>query len=201
MRKTFITLMALAMGFAILAIAPAQAAPEKQNHGQCVSSSPKPEGKGGRSAVATDKAACQEQDARLVCSETGNVETNSVADTVTVSGWDNPSDAEGQYDGSSLECSTNIAVIAGDTVQFTYELGTGTAPCGGGVPRIFVVIDGSYYNTIDGDPECSQANANTVTYTLPVAGTVTSVGLVYDRDIDGSVTYSNVVVGGQTLNF
>ena len=176
----------------------AQAKPDagKANHGQCVSSSPQPDGKGGRSATAQEKGACTPE---LVCTENentpGTVTRNSPENTVTISG-SGPGSA-----GSSLECGTSIDVVAGEsTVTFTYELGAGTAPCGGGVPRIFIVIDGDYYNTIDGDPECSEANGNTVTYTIPVTGTVTQVGFVYDRGDTGSVTYSDATVGDVTLN-
>ncbi len=195
MRKTFIALMALAMGFAILAIAPAQAAPEKQNHGQCVSQSAKAE-KGGRSAVAKDKAACQEQATRLTCNEneTGGdtVQLNSASDTVTITG-SGPGSA-----GSSLECVTNIPVEAGETISASYSLAPGTDLCGGGVPRMFVVIDGEYYNTFDDHP--NDCEPTTTSLVLPVSGTVTQVGLVYDRGDFGSVTYSNARVGGVILN-
>ena len=122
------------------------------------------------------------------------VKLNSEADTVTITG-SGPGSA-----GSSLECKTDIAVTAGDTATFTYQLGAGTNPCGGGVPRMYFLIGGIYYNTIDGDPECSEAVGNTVTFTFPVTGTVTEVGFVYDRGDTGSVTYSNAVVDGVTLD-
>ena len=65
---------------------------------------------------------------------------------------------------------------------------------------MYFLIGGIYYNTIDGDPECSEAVGNTVTFTFPVTGTVTEVGFVYDRGDTGSVTYSNAVVDGVTLD-
>ena len=122
------------------------------------------------------------------------VKLDSEADTVTITG-SGPGSA-----GSSLACETDIAVTAGDTATFTYQLGAETSPCGGGVPRMYFLIDGIYYNTIDGDPECSEADGNTVTFTFPVTGTVTEVGFVYDRGDTGSVTYRNATVDGVTLD-
>lgn len=174
-----------------------QATPASDNPGQCVKASEQPSGKYGRSEAAKACTARSSSPAPLECVENGNVDVDEGANTVTVSGYDNPDPA--QYDGSSLECSASIPVSAGDSISFDYTFGAGTAPCGGGVPRMFVVIDGSYYNTFDDDPnECDSATGS---YTLPVGGTVTQVGLVYDRDYTGSVTYSNVKVGTQTLDF
>ena len=39
-----------------------------------------------------------------------------------------------------------------------------------------------------------------MTFTFPVTGTVSEVGFVYDRGDTGSVTYSNAVVDGVTLD-
>jgi hypothetical protein len=116
-------------------------------------------------------------------------------DTVTITGTgaDTP--------GSSLECTTEFEVEAGDTITFDYVMGDDTDPCGGGVPRVFVVVDGTVYNTFDDDPDCSDQSGTTITYTLPVGGTVTHIGLVYDRQDTGSVTYSNVEVGGTAVDF
>ena len=148
-----------------------------------------PDGKGGGSAVAQQKGDCTSQ---LVCTENGIVVRDSATNTVTFTG-----NATG---GSSLECATSIQVVAGQsTVTFTYEFAEGTDPCGGGVPRLLVVIDGQYYTTFDGDTDCSEANGSTIAYTIPVTGTVTRVGLVYDRGDSGSVTYSNATVGDVTL--
>jgi len=68
------------------------------------------------------------------------------------------------------------------------------------VPRLFVVIGGQYYNTFDGDPDCGEAHGNTITYALPVGGTVAAVGFVYDRGDVGSVTYRDATVAGVTLD-
>jgi len=171
----------------------AQAAPEAApaNHGQCVSSSEQPSGAGGRSEIAQDKSGCP---APLTCTATGTVALDSATNTVKVTGT-GPNSA-----GSSLECATSIPVTSGQQVTFNYVLGDGAAPCGGGVPRLFVQINGTYYNTIDGNPECAGQAPGTVTYTIPVSGTVTSVGFVYDRGDFGSVTYTNATVGGVVLD-
>lgn len=187
---------------ALSGIGTAQAAPAGNsapaNHGQCVSTSPQPSAPGGRSAVAKDKSTCGNSNPTLTCIENEDggdtVIRNSADDTVTITG------SGAGSAGSSLECATDIPVTAGQTVTFSYTLAPGTAPCGGGVPRVFVLIDGTYYNTIDGDPECANSAPGTVTYTIPVTGTVTQVGFVYDRGDTGSVTYSNATVGSVTLN-
>jgi len=208
LRSRIILAVVPAAALVFAGIGTAQAVPtagdKAGNHGQCVSQSAQPAGKGGRSATARPGGSCTVP-ATLTCVENealpGTVVRDSSQDTVTIAGSPGT-------DGSSLECDTAIVVNQGDIISFTYALGEGTAPCGGGVPRMFVAIDGAYsnpidgtrYNTIDGDPECSQADGNTVTYVLPAGGTVTQVGFVYDRGDTGSVTYSNAKVGGVSLN-
>jgi hypothetical protein len=173
-------------------MAPALAAPPA-NHGQCVSSTPKPEGSPGRSVAAKNKNSCTTPVATpLKCTAVGEVTRNRAADTVMVTGTGLGSD------GSALQCATDIAVAAGDTITFDYSLGEDTDPCGGGVPRLYALIDGTYYNTFDDDPNtCDDATGSLV---LPVGGTVTEVGFVYDRGDFGSVTYSNAKVGTVTLD-
>ena len=165
------------------------------NHGQCVSSHSQTDGKGGRSAVAKDKNGCTPQ---LVCTENEDggdtVRLDSRNNTVTVAGSGSPSA------GSNLACDTAIDVQVGDLVTFTYALGEGTAPCGGGVPRMYVLINGTYYNTIDGDPQCSEADGNTVTYEIEEAGTIEEIAFIYDRQDFGSVTYSGATIDGVALN-
>jgi hypothetical protein len=181
----------------------AQAVPNARvapaHHGPCVSASAQPGGTGGRSTVAKEKNTCGNSRPTLSCTENedgdNTVIRNSAKDTVTITGSGSGSA------GSALECTTDIPVTAGQAVSFAFTLGAGTAPCGGGVPRVFVVIGDAYYNTIDGDPQCEHSGADgTVTYALPVTGTVTRVGCVYDRGDTGSVTYSNATVGGVPLN-
>ena len=169
------------------------------NHGQCVKESPQPNGKGGRSVTAKSKVPCTPP-APLTCQENentlGTVTRDSATNTVTITG-SGPGSAD-----SSLECATSIPVTAGQTISFSYTMGDGTSPCGGGVPRLFVLFaDGTTSeNTINSDPECANSAPGTVTYTLTNSGTVTTVGFVYDRGDSGSVTYSDAMVGGVTLD-
>ena len=171
------------------------------NHGQCVKESPQPHSKGGRSATAKSKVPCTPPPP-LTCTENQNptdadtVIRDSANNTVTITGSGDPSP------GSSLECETSIPVTAGQTISFSYTMGAGTSPCGGGVPRLFVVFaDGTTSeNTINSDPECANSTPGAVSYTLTNSGTVTAVGFVYDRGDAGSVTYSNAKVGGVTLD-
>ena len=178
---------------------PAQAKPSPEtNHGQCVSSSPAPDGKGGRSATAKDKDACTPP-APLNCIENDtsadgvdNVHRNSAANSVQISG-----SGPGSL-GASLQCETNIVVQAGDIISVDYVFGMGTPPCGGGVPRMYVVIGGVAYNTFDDNPNSCEATSSSLV--LPVGGTVTEVGLVYDRGDTGTVVYSNATVDGVVLD-
>ncbi len=165
-----------------------------ESHGQCVSSSPQPSGPGGRSGVAKDKGGCP---APLTCVENEDdpdtVSVNSAANTVTIKG-SGPDSA-----GSALQCDANIAVTAGDTISVDYVFGAETAPCGGGVPRMYVIIDGTVYNTFDDNPTTCEATSSSLV--LEVSGTVTEIGVVYDRGDDGSVTYSNAMVGDVVVDF
>ena len=190
MRKILVLAVAAAAGFGLLGVAPAQAAPSEPNHGQCVSSSPK----GSRSTTAKDKRACETPPpAPLTCTANGTATRDSAANTVTVTGQVGSA-------GSSLECQTSIAVTGGtSTVSFDYALTGGT--CGGGVPRLFVQIGSDHFNTFDSNTTCSdQGSTGTISYVIPVSGTVTTVGFVYDRDDNGSVVYSNATVGGVVLD-
>jgi hypothetical protein len=175
----------------------AQAKPDagKANHGQCVSSSAQPEGKGGRSEIAHEKGACTPQ---LACVENGDVELDSARNEVAVTDAD-PS-------GSSLQCEAEIAVQEGDLLTFDYVIENGS--CGGGIPRIYIVIDGDFYNTFDTNPgrcgagEDFGSTSGSVTYEIEATGTVTEIGFVSDRR-DGeysTVIYSNAQIDGVTLN-
>ena len=158
------------------------------NHGQCVSESPQ----GSRSVTARSKGSCT---VPLRCEENedtpNTVTRDSANNTVTVAG-SGPGSA-----GSNLACATDIAVTAGDTVTFDYDVTGAPDVCGGGVPRIYVLIAGTYYNTQDGNLGCLPG---TVTYAIPVSGTITEVGFVYDRGDTASVTYSNTKIDGVALN-
>jgi hypothetical protein len=194
MRSRFALAAVVVLIAALAGVGTAQAKPTagQANHGQCVSSSPQPDGKGGRSAVAHQKGSCTPQ---LACTENGIVVRDSATNTVTITG------TGAGTPGSSLECTTSIQVTGGEsTISFTYDFADGTDPCGGGVPRLFVRIGETYYNTFDDDSDCSEADGNRITYTIPVTGTVTQVGFVYDRGDNGSITYSDATVGGITIN-
>lgn len=211
MKKLIVLLAAPFLLVAFLAAAPAQADDtdtDYKNHGQCVRDSEKPDGKGGRSEVAKSDA-CRdakpdhpdhEPEDTIDCTDAveggdGNVVVDEDADEVTISGGGTGTP------GSSLECDVTFTVDADDTVVFTYELGAGTAPCGGGVPRIYVTVDGTNYNTFDWDHDCSEAEGNTITFDIPDDGTLTHIGLVYDRGDFGSITYSDVSVAGMDVDF
>jgi hypothetical protein len=189
--RALLTLIAAVGLFLLIPVGAAQAdkpAPY-ENHGQCVSSSPKSTGAGGRSTIAKDKNACP---APLPCTTFGKASFDSAANTVTATGT-----GPGSL-GSSVSCTTSIAVTAGQSVSADYVFAPGTDPCGGGVPRLYVVIDGVYYNTFDDNPNTCEATSTSVV--LPVSGTVTEVGFVYDRGDFGTVTYSKAQVGGTAID-
>jgi hypothetical protein len=201
-----------AVATALMAVPAAADPPDDRpmNHGQCVSSSEQPDGEGGRSEVARGNEQCPKPGGEpepepdpepLVCTENGNVDLDSAANTVTIS--------SGVPEGSSLECETTIEVVEGDTLTFTYSLEGAT--CGGGVPRLFIEMDdGTFHNTFDdygpnplegacGEGAVGEATEGTVTYTIVDPGTVTAVGFVYDVGT-GSVTYSGAELAGETLD-
>ena len=192
--KFFRVLVTLVASIALWFLAPVSTAQADkpsptENHGQCVSSSPQPSGPGGRSGVAKDKNSCP---APVPCRITGTASFDSATNTVTATGT-GPDSA-----GSSVQCTTSIPVTEGDTISADYVFAPGTATCGGGVPRLYVLIDGTYYNTFDDNPNTCEAG--TTELVLPVSGTVTEVGFVYDRGDAGTVTYSNATIGGTVLD-
>lgn len=94
-----------------------------------------------------------------------------------------------------------INVDTGDVVSFSYELHDG-AICGAGAPRVFIEINGTFYNTFDGNPEqCS----NPVTFSVPESGLIAQAGVVFDQSggyVEGSsVTVSNLTIDGQVVHF
>ena len=183
-----LVLVALAAGGAGTAQAKPSASDKPGNHGQCVSSSPQPDSKGGRSVVAKNRSTCTPQ---LACEVIGDVRLDSARNTVAVTDAD-PA-------GSALQCAADIAVTAGDLITFDYTIENGS--CGGGIPRIYVVIGGTFYNTFDDQPgQCGVGGS--VTYAIPATGTVTEVGFVSDSrtGLDSTVTYRNAKIDGVTLN-
>ena len=78
------------------------------------------------------------------------------------------------------------------------------AVCGGGQPRLFVAVDGTYHNTFDGNDEgdCGQltdglgsSTSGTVVSTYDgEAGTIGHAGIVFDNVADrGTATIADVV--------
>jgi hypothetical protein len=116
-------------------------------------------------------------------------------------------------EGTSVETQDlGIPVLAGDVISFHYDLANG-ANCIGGSPRMFVYFQGDNtngapranswdQNISNGvDAACGGAGRN-VEFTVPSNGTIGYTGLVYDTPGDaGRVTFSNVTVAGQVLNF
>jgi hypothetical protein len=202
MRKLLVSLLVPAAGAFLFTGSPAEAAPPPDSRGACVSGSPTPTGAPGRSEIARNGCPTPPP-AALDCDTNGTVDLNEETDTVTLT-------ANAETLGSSLECTIDTAVTAGDTLTFTYDLSDGVT-CGGGVPRLFITIDGQTYNTFDDATgplagacgtggAIGEATSGTVTYTIPVSGTATTVGLVYDFST-GSVVYSDVTLAGEELNF
>ena len=117
-------------------------------------------------------------------------------------------------EGTSVETQDlGIPVLEGDVISFHYDLADG-ATCVGGSPRMFVYFLGDDtvndapranswdQNIADGvDAACGGAGRN-VEFTVPSAGTIGYTGLVYDTPGNaGRVTFSNVTVAGQVVNF
>jgi hypothetical protein len=125
-----------------------------------------------------------------MASDSGDVTVDSAADSVTIK--DDPSTG-----GNNFGCYTNLKVSAGDVITFSY---TGT--CGGGVPRLYVQFaDGTGENTFDSNTTCSGSAPGTISYTLVNGGRLTSFAFINDRGDSGTVTYSNLVIDGNRINF
>jgi hypothetical protein len=151
-------------------------------------------------------SALEEQVAALTAQDASGVNTNWVAkdgativdpSTVTVSNV-------GTTAGSSVEIQNlDLPVQALQTVEFTYELAD-DAVYGGGSPRVFLEINGTYYNTFDADPsDAGVENSDgsfTKTWEIPVNGRVGAAGVVQDSGA-GSVTVSDLVVSGHPISF
>jgi hypothetical protein len=108
---------------------------------------------------------------------------------------------EGEFSpnlGTSLEIAdANFPIEEGAVAYFSYELEDG-AVAGGGAPRLFVEVDGIYYNTADHGYSYDDFNAKAID--LP-AGEVGHVGIVYDNGVAGTVRVSRPVIDGLGLNF
>jgi hypothetical protein len=125
-------------------------------------------------------------------SDSRDVTVNSATNTVAVT--DDPITA-----GNNFGCYTNLSVAAGDTITFQHD-----AVCGGGVPRVLVGFkDGHYENTFD-TGSCTSPTAGglgSASYTLARSGKIRVFAFINDRGDSGTVTYSNLVIDGNVINF
>jgi hypothetical protein len=112
--------------------------------------------------------------------------------------------------GTSYEhVDLGVELADGDVISFDYALEG--AVCGGGQPRLFVEIDGTYTNTFDGNDEgdCGQltdgngaSSAGTVVLTYEGdGGTIGHAGIVFDNTSDrGVARITNVEIGDYALD-
>ena len=93
-----------------------------------------------------------------------------------------------------------VEIAPNDTISFDF-----TGPCAAGAPRLYFVVDGTAYNTWDGQSGgCGELNQGfedgTVLYTYTgAAGTITDAFLVNDTGTPSVITISNLVIGGQQV--
>ena len=103
--------------------------------------------------------------------------------------------------GNNFGCFTDLAVVAGDIITFSHT----STVCGGGVPRLFIrFADGTSDNTHDENLiNCTVAVGSTLgtqTYSFEVTGTITAFAFINDAGV-GTVTYSNLVIDGNVIDF
>ena len=127
---------------------------------------------------------------KCVASDPQDVQVDSISNTVTITG--DPSTA-----GNNFGCYTNLKVMAGDVITFNY-----IGACGGGVPRLYVRFAGNTAgeNTFD-TVGCPAGATQTVTYTLQSSGKIVSFAFINDRGDGGTVTYSNLTIAGNVIDF
>ncbi len=101
--------------------------------------------------------------------------------------------------GNNVGCYTNLTVSAGDTVTFNHI----SEVCGGGVLRLYLGFKGGGgENTFD-TGTCTSATSgslDTASYTLQRSGKI-RVFAFNDRGDGGTVTYSNLVIAGNVIDF
>lgn len=117
--------------------------------------------------------------------------------------------------GTSIETDSLAGeVVAGPdggglVAYFAYKLENG-AVAGGGAPRLFVEVDGVFYNTADSPfPFINEDEGDTWgdgydgggAVLLPEGGTIGRVGIVYDNGVEGSVVVSAPTIGTTTVFF
>ncbi|HSK24054.1 MAG TPA: hypothetical protein VK906_12795 [Egicoccus sp.] len=112
--------------------------------------------------------------------------------------------------GTSYEnADLGVEIAPGDVIAFDYELDG--AVCGGGQPRLFVEVDGTYVNTFDGNDQgdCGEltdglgtSTSGTVLFTYEgEVGTIGHAGIVFDNISDrGVATISFVEIGDHELD-
>jgi len=113
--------------------------------------------------------------------------------------------AQGNTAGTSVEITNlDLPVQATKTIGFTYKLENG-AVYTTGAPRVFIEINGAYYNTFDAAPADPGTNNGdgtfTKTWTIPANGRVGNAGIVYDNNIPGTVIVKNLTISGQVIDF
>lgn len=106
--------------------------------------------------------------------------------------------------GASVEIANlDLAVQATKTIEFTYSL-DGGAVYAAGTPRVFVEINGEFYNTFDANPEdAGTPNGDgtfTKTWTIPANGRVGAAGVVADTGV-GTITVTDLVISGHSVKF
>jgi hypothetical protein len=159
-------------------------------------------------ALETKVAALESRIAKLEAQDASGVNTNWAAgqgSTIVDANTVRLVLAAGNAAGTSVEIQNlDLPVQATKTVAFTYKLENG-AQYTTGAPRVFVEINGTYYNTFDAAPaDPGTANADgtfTKTWTIPVNGRVGNAGIVYDNNIPGTVTVKNLTISGQLISF
>lgn len=110
--------------------------------------------------------------------------------------------------GTSLEIEDLAIPSDGGSAYFCFAPEDG-AVVGGGAPRLFVEVDGMYFNTVDHGSTKSLPNENgdscgeythMATLSIP-AGSVGHVGVVYDNGVPGSVLVLRPVIDGTGILF
>lgn len=132
-------------------------------------------------------AAAPTKPLKCVASDPAFVKVDSENNSVTIT--------DDMAGGNNFGCYTNITVTAGDTITFNYA----GVVCGGGVPRLFIrFAGGQSENTFDNEL-CS--TDGTVTYVLKNSGKIKSFAFISDRGDGSTVTYFNLVIDGNQIDF
>lgn len=125
-----------------------------------------------------------------------NSGTTRHGDTVTLDNTNHFITGGTSYENSDL----GLTINTDDTITFDF-----TGLCAAGSPRMFIEVNGAYYNTFD-DPATTGCgvldqggDSGTVVYTYTgPTGTIGHAGLVHDGT-PTKVTISNVTIGGDPV--